>query len=127
MSYAEGEDKKTGKHLDSVAPLTTVLGFGYDNLDYNFGGLANVTLVDSKDKWSDEDNVTASGYGILDLTMYYMPVEDLTLRAGLFNAFDRKYWTYNDLKAKTAMITLISTANLAEIGRLQLATSSKSA
>lgn len=100
VSYAEGEDKKTGKRLDSVAPLTTVLGFGYDNLNYNFGGLANVTLVDSKDKWSDEDNVTASGYGILDLTMYYMPVEDLTLRAGLFNAFDRKYWTYNDLRSK---------------------------
>ncbi|MCW8336473.1 TonB-dependent receptor, partial [Vibrio paucivorans] len=28
------------------------------------------------------------------------PVTDLTLRAGLFNAFDKKYWTYNDLRDK---------------------------
>ncbi len=34
----------------------------------------------------------------MDLTAYYMPIKDLTLTAGLFNAFDKKYWTYQDVR-----------------------------
>lgn len=100
IAYAEGKDKTTGKSLDSVAPLTGIFGLGYDNVEYKFGALANLTMVAGKDDWADEDNVGLSGYGILDLTAYYRPVTDLTLRAGLFNAFDKKYWTYNDLRDK---------------------------
>lgn len=108
VAYAEGEDKQNNRPLDTVAPLTTVLGLGYDNEEYKFGGLINVTMVDGKDNWGGDDDQTwidqggedyykAPGYGKVDLTAYYKPIEDLTLRAGLFNVFDKKYWHYSDV------------------------------
>lgn len=98
VAYAEGRDKDTGDHLDSVAPLTGNLGFGYDSKNSEFGGLLNLTMAASKDDWSSDEYKDAPGYTLVDLTAYYRPISDLTLRAGLFNAFDKKYWHYSDLK-----------------------------
>ncbi|MDA0128659.1 TonB-dependent hemoglobin/transferrin/lactoferrin family receptor [Vibrio sp. MarTm2] len=100
IAYAEGEDKRTGESLDSVAPLTSVVGLGYDNETYNFGGLATLKMVARKTEWSSEDNIDAPGYSVFDVTAYYSPINDLTLRAGLFNAFDIKYYEYSDLQAQ---------------------------
>ena len=98
VAYAEGRDKDTGEHLDSVAPLTGNLGLGYDSLNSVFGGLLKVTMASSKDDWSNDEYKDAPGYTLVDLTAYYRPINDLTLRAGLFNAFDKKYWHYSDLE-----------------------------
>ena len=38
-----------------------------------------------------------AGYGVVDLTAYYSPMKDLNLSAGLFNVFDKKYLTYQDV------------------------------
>ncbi len=100
VTFLEGEDKKTGTTLDSVAPLTGVVGLGLDR-DY-FGGAINVKMVAAKDEWQSDDNVNVAGYSLVDLTAYYMPLEDLTLSAGLFNAFDKKYWLYDELAGRTA-------------------------
>lgn len=99
ITYLDGEDKSTGKPLDSVAPLSSVIGLGYDNVEHHFGGLASLKLAAKKDDWSDEDQINSSGYGVMDITAYYMPMKDLTLSAGLFNAFDKKYWTYQDVRS----------------------------
>ena len=99
ITYLDGEDKSTGKPLDSVAPLSSVIGLGYDNVEHHFGGLASLKLAAKKDDWSDEDQIDSSGYGVMDITAYYMPMKDLTLSAGLFNAFDKKYWTYQDVRS----------------------------
>lgn len=99
VAYAEGRDKDSDEHLDSVAPLTGVAGIGYDSVDRIYGGLVNVTMVASKDNWSDDSVDDVAGYTIVDLTAYYRPINDLTLRAGLFNAFDKKYWVYSDMES----------------------------
>ena len=63
----------------------------------HFGSALNIKLVASKDDWNSDDNVDVSGYTVVDLTAYYRPMTDLTLRAGLFNALDKKYWLYSDM------------------------------
>ncbi|ELF1353871.1 TonB-dependent hemoglobin/transferrin/lactoferrin family receptor [Vibrio cholerae] len=99
VAYAHGEDKATGKEIDTVAPLTSVLGLGYDQV--NFGSALNVKMVASKDEWQLDNNLDVAGYTVVDLTAYYVPVKDLTVRAGLFNLFDKKYWHYSDISGKT--------------------------
>lgn len=101
VAYAEGRDKETGDHLDSVAPLTGNIGLGYDSTNFVYGGLLNISMAASKDDWSTSDNFVAPGYSLVDLTTYYRPIEDLTLRAGLFNAFDKKYWLFSDVNGRT--------------------------
>ncbi|WP_419240018.1 TonB-dependent hemoglobin/transferrin/lactoferrin family receptor [Photobacterium leiognathi] len=98
VAYMNGEDKKTGKKLDSVAPLTSVVSLGYDSPEETWGSAIDVTMVASKDKWQEKDNVNAAGYTVVDLTTYARPAKDLTIRAGLFNALDKKYWQYQDLE-----------------------------
>ncbi|UXI02540.1 TonB-dependent hemoglobin/transferrin/lactoferrin family receptor [Photobacterium sp. TY1-4] len=106
VAYLDGEDKRTGESLDTIAPLTAVIGLGYDAPNDNWGSALNVTLVDDKSgsDWeaAEKPNVKAPGYAVVDLTAYYRPVNDLTLRAGLFNALDKKYWQYQDLEGVTA-------------------------
>ncbi|WP_159652871.1 TonB-dependent hemoglobin/transferrin/lactoferrin family receptor [Vibrio atypicus] len=95
VAYAEGEDKKTGDAIDSVAPLTGTIGLGLERESY--GTALHIKMVASKNDWNADDNVNAAGYALVDLTAYYRPIDDLTLHAGLFNAFDKKYWLYSDL------------------------------
>ncbi|MGO1246781.1 MAG: TonB-dependent receptor domain-containing protein [Oceanisphaera sp.] len=95
LAYADGEDDSTGRSLNSVAPLTAVVGLGLDKEQY--GGVVNYTMVSSKDDWQEDDHADVAGFGLVDLTAYYKPVQDLTLRAGLFNMFDKQYWTYRDV------------------------------
>lgn len=106
VAYLDGENKRSGESLDSIAPLTSVVGVGYDAPDASWGSALNVTLVadKSEDDWaaSPEPNVKAPGYAVVDLTAYYRPITDLTLRAGLFNALDKQYWQYQNLEGVAA-------------------------
>lgn len=101
VAYADGKNKDTNDNLDTVAPLTTVVGLGYDAPSETWGSALDVTHVASKSggDWSTEnkDNVTAPSYTLVDLTAYYQPSENLVVRGGLFNAFDEKYWLYQDI------------------------------
>ena len=101
ITYADGKNKDTDDSLDSVAPLTTVVGLGYDAPSETWGGALDVTHVASKSgsDWSTEnkDNVPAPSYTLVDLTAYYQPSENMVVRGGLFNAFDEKYWLYQDI------------------------------
>lgn len=95
VSYAKGENDDNGRELNTVAPLTGVLGLGLQR--QSFGGELTLKVVDSKDEWQETDHADAPAYSLVDLTSYYKPTPDLTLRAGLFNALNEKYWAYNDM------------------------------
>ncbi|MDE1317528.1 TonB-dependent hemoglobin/transferrin/lactoferrin family receptor [Vibrio aestuarianus] len=115
VAYADGEDKKTGDALDSVAPLTANVGLGINR--YQYGTMLNVKMVASKTDWQSETNTDVAGYTLVDLTAYYQPSQDLTLRAGLFNIFDKKYWLYNDLSGRDATGETFSQDIKAQPGR----------
>ncbi|WP_087018385.1 TonB-dependent hemoglobin/transferrin/lactoferrin family receptor [Thaumasiovibrio subtropicus] len=99
LAYADGKDKETGDAIDSVAPLTSYFALGYDAPKGDWGSRVSVEAVQGKEgsDWSDADNLKAPGYAVTDITAYYKPSQAMTLRAGLFNAFDKKYWHYTDL------------------------------
>ncbi len=102
LAYAKGENKANGEAIDTVAPLTAYIALGYDDPEGVMGGKASMRAVAGKSgsDWSNAnevDNVTAPGYTVTDITAYYRPMDDFTVRAGLFNLFDKKYWDYADL------------------------------
>ncbi|WP_413284094.1 TonB-dependent hemoglobin/transferrin/lactoferrin family receptor [Vibrio sp. MA40-2] len=99
VAFLDGEDKNSGESLDSVAPLTGVVGLGIDRA--SFGSALNITMVAAKDQWQSDDNEEVAGYTLVDLTGYYKPMKDLTVSAGLFNVFDKKYWLYDDMAGRS--------------------------
>lgn len=102
LAYAKGKNKADGAAIDSVAPLTAQLGLGYQHPSAVFGTELALRAVAGKANgdWSNANgvnNVTAPGYSQTDLTAFYRPLNGLTLRAGVFNLLDKKYWNYADL------------------------------
>lgn len=103
-AYADGKNQEDNEPLDSIAPLTVVLGLSYDSPSSRWGSRLNWTWVDSKkakDITSSNQWLAIPSYSKLDLTGYYKPFEKLTVSAGLFNITDEKYWVWNDIRNLT--------------------------
>jgi hemoglobin/transferrin/lactoferrin receptor protein len=105
IAYLHGRNNDTGEPLNSVNPLTGVVGLGYDRNEY--GGLLSWTLVKRKSRVDDSSFHTPDGtssqfrtpgFGILDLTGYYKVSNDVTVNAGLYNLTDKKYWRWDDVR-----------------------------
>jgi hemoglobin/transferrin/lactoferrin receptor protein len=113
VSYADGDGiGATGAKtpLQSVDPLKAVLGVGYDSPGNRFGGKLIATYGGQKEigetlgsscyptPASTPACFTGDDYFVLDLTAYVRVLPELTIRAGLFNLTDRKYWMWSDFR-----------------------------
>lgn len=113
LSYARGKAENNGVKtpINSVQPLKTKLGFGYEG--ERFG--ANIAWHFTRAK-ADKDIEQSStylynpsnSYGLVDLGVYFKPVKNLTINAGVNNVFDKKYWNWNDI----SYLALLSKASV---------------
>lgn len=101
-AYTEGEDGE-GNPLNSVNPWNIVAGVSYDS-EKHWGSTLNVsyTAAKSGSKINGDDILPLSSATVVDLTAYYKPIEDLTLRAGIFNLTDEEYYHWNDVRGATS-------------------------
>ena len=105
VAYAHGRNNDTGQPINSVNPLTAVMGLGYEQ--QNYGALVSWTLVKRKDQVDDStffspdgtsSQFKSPGYGVVDLTSFYKVTKDVTVNAGLYNLTDKKYWNWDDVR-----------------------------
>ena len=99
IAYADSEDKSDGAPINSVEPLTGVVGLGYSPADRNWGGELIMTAVDGKSESDinpDDPRTPTSGYGIIDLVAYYDFSDRVSVNVGLFNITDRTYVRWAD-------------------------------
>ena len=105
VAYAHGRNNDTGQPINSVNPLTAVMGLGYEQ--QNYGALVSWTLVKRKDQVDDSNffspdgtstQFKSPGYGVVDLTGFYKVTKDVTVNAGLYNLTDKKYWNWDDVR-----------------------------
>ncbi|MDD1782598.1 TonB-dependent hemoglobin/transferrin/lactoferrin family receptor [Enterovibrio sp. ZSDZ35] len=101
-AYTEGEDGE-GNPLNSVNPWNIVAGVSYDS-EKHWGSTLNVsyTAAKSGSEINGDDILPLSSATVVDLTAYYKPMEDLTLRAGIFNLTDEEYYHWNDVRGATS-------------------------
>jgi hemoglobin/transferrin/lactoferrin receptor protein len=115
-SYAKGTVTGTGgvkSPLSTIDPVKLVGGIGYDAPDRRFGGQVVATHSAQKPKSATTYVGTSGpasictgvdgcfrpgGFTIVDATAYVRVAEVLTLRAGIFNIFDRKYAWWSDVR-----------------------------
>ncbi|MDF0606130.1 TonB-dependent hemoglobin/transferrin/lactoferrin family receptor [Neisseriaceae bacterium TC5R-5] len=105
LAYSHGQDTQHDQALATIAPLSATLGLRYDRAAY--GGEAFLRLVKANTRLPalTGRNTTpfkAPGYAALDLTAYWKPARETTVRAGLFNVFDQKYWRAADVRGKSS-------------------------
>ncbi|MGC9403557.1 TonB-dependent hemoglobin/transferrin/lactoferrin family receptor [Vibrio genomosp. F10 str. 9ZC157] len=109
-AYTEGKDGNKDP-LNSVNPWNAVLGLNYDAPSNVWGSSLKVTYT-AKKKQSDvtaetnrmgqpSEMFTPNSSTVVDLTAYYVPMKDVTLRAGIFNATDEEYYNWSDVRGQT--------------------------
>nr|WP_314489017.1 TonB-dependent receptor [uncultured Pseudomonas sp.] len=105
VTYLHGRNDDNGQPLNSINPLITVWGLGYEQP--NYGGLLSWTLAKRTDRVDDttffapdgtSSQFRTPGYGVLDLSGFYKLTDDLTLNAGLYNLTDKKYWQWDSVR-----------------------------
>nr|CAD6409996.1 TonB-dependent hemoglobin/transferrin/lactoferrin family receptor [Rhizobium sp. Q54] len=92
LSFADGVDLDTDEDIRSVPPLKVVLGTGYAT--ETWGADLIFTAAQGVDDDGDANTIDAPGYGIFDLTGWWEPeqTKGLTIRAGVYNLFDKTYY-----------------------------------
>ena len=105
-SYTDGEDGN-GNALNSVNPWNAVLGLNYDSPNQNWGTSLKLNYTAEKSgsdiNFDDENGgnagqVEISSATVVDLTAYYKPMKDLTIRGGVFNLTNEEYYRWNDVR-----------------------------
>ncbi|MGB1297510.1 MAG: TonB-dependent hemoglobin/transferrin/lactoferrin family receptor [Psychrobium sp.] len=95
--YDNGDNK--GDKLESITPDTAIIGLDYlaDNQQWGLGAMAR--FIAKKDK---EDSYQATFYSdsatVVDLTAFYNITDNLTVRGGIYNAFDENYSLWNAVR-----------------------------
>lgn len=102
FSYSRGKAENNGLKtpINSIQPMKTKLGFGYEGEQFG----AHIQWTYNRGK-SDKDIEQSSsylynptgGYSLFDLGAYWKPTANLTLTANVNNLFDKKYWNWNDI------------------------------
>lgn len=96
--WADGEDRATGQALAGLDPAGAVAGLRWVSGDRRWRIDAIVHATGSKDDLDADDQFIPGGYGVFDLLAAWRPQPDLKLGLGLFNAFDRDYWQWQDVR-----------------------------
>ncbi len=91
LAYAEGRNRTDGTWLNSVAPLTAIVGLGYERT--HWGAEVSAKLAAARDKVSGT-GFEAPSYGVVDLTAWVEPesLPGLKIAGGVFNLFDETYY-----------------------------------
>ncbi|OCJ05496.1 cation transporter [Agrobacterium sp. 13-626] len=113
LAYVNGKDSDSGEWIDSVAPAKAAFTVGYAT---DIWGTDLTFITATSEPKKDGDNFRTPGYGIFDLTGWWEPeqVKGLTLRAGVYNIFNKTY--YDSLNVASSGLTQPS-AYYSEPGR----------
>lgn len=105
ISYTHGETTSNGvtTPLDSVDPWKLVAGLTYRDPDGRYGGQLTMTHSGAKGRGdvSSASYFIPPAFTILDATAYWNVNPQATVRAGIFNMFDTRYWWWSDVRGQT--------------------------
>lgn len=102
LAKSRGDDLTAGVPLDSVDPLTAVLGFRIMDAADSWNIETRLTLVDDKDRVSSPDVVTARSYEVVDLIGHYRFNATTSMRLGLYNLADEGYSRWANIQGLPA-------------------------
>lgn len=112
VSYARGASRTKGVNtpLASIDPVKVTGGVNYRAPSGKFGG--ELSIIHSDRKSAGRAGVTCAGtagssayncfmppsFTVADLTAWWAMTDAVTVRAGVFNLTDEKYWWWSDMR-----------------------------
>ncbi|MEN1729565.1 MAG: TonB-dependent receptor, partial [Pseudomonadota bacterium] len=102
VAYSEGDDRSADVALSSIEPLTAVVGLQWFPTWAPVDLEVVATAVAGKDDLDDPNAFRSPGYVNFDVLAGWQINDSLSLRAGLFNVTDRKYWSWSNVRGRAA-------------------------
>ncbi|MBI1682523.1 TonB-dependent hemoglobin/transferrin/lactoferrin family receptor [Caulobacter hibisci] len=111
-SYARGASTTNGVNtpLPTIDPAKFTAGLAYRDPAGRFGG--QLSTIHANKKTVGRAGVTCTGgcfvppeFTVVDATAYYNLTDAITLRGGVFNLTDEKYWWWSDVRGQSASPT----------------------
>ena len=102
VAYSDGEDQSRDEALDTIEPLTAVVGLRWLPTWAPFDLEIVANAVAGKDDLDDPEAFRSPGYVTFDVLAGWRINESMNLRAGLFNITDREYWNWSSVRGRTA-------------------------
>ncbi|WP_260261709.1 TonB-dependent hemoglobin/transferrin/lactoferrin family receptor [Vibrio intestinalis] len=109
-AYTKGEDNENNP-LNSIMPWNAIAGINFDAPSKVWGTSLKVSytakkkegdIIDSVDRYGNpEGKFAPDASTVVDLTAYYRPIEDLTIRGGIFNLTDEEYYNWTDVRGQS--------------------------
>lgn len=105
VSYAKGSSKTNGARapLATIDPVKLTGGLAYRAPSGRFGG--DLSVIHAERKSASRAGVACTGgcfmppsFTVADLTAWWAVTDAVTLRGGVFNLTDRKYWWWSDAR-----------------------------
>jgi hemoglobin/transferrin/lactoferrin receptor protein len=100
IAWSRGENTLTRAPLNSIDPLRMSLGLGYQGQRWSIELAGNVAQSKKNVMPLDATGALAfvpPGYAVFDLYARFKLLENATLRLGIFNLGDRRYWDWADV------------------------------
>ena len=106
-AYADGENRETGRPINSVAPLNGVIGFDYTPLAERWGMSLMARGASRQDDLDETGGelLDPAGYVVYDAIGFFRPMPGLRVSAGVYNLTDRAYTAYLDVQGIPADVT----------------------
>lgn len=101
-SVTRGVDTARDEWLNSVGPDSLIVAGRYDR--HSWGFELAWTLVAAKERVDETsgDLFQPAGYGLLDAFVKWQPGGGWTLRGGIDNVTDKRYWRWSDVQGLAA-------------------------
>ena len=90
-----GSEASHGVTLSQAYPSKAILGLSYNQAN-QWGADVDLTLAGKGQKPGKETQFRTPGYGVIDVTGWWQPIDNLTVTAGVYNLTDKKYWLSSD-------------------------------
>ncbi|WP_414501735.1 TonB-dependent hemoglobin/transferrin/lactoferrin family receptor [Zymobacter sp. IVIA_5232.4 C2] len=98
-AYIEGKNLEQGTSIQSIPPVQAVVAAGYDAPSHRWGGELAATYVNHVSQYdAGSAQYAPSAYQLYDLTGHVKLGEHLTVRGGVFNLLDKRYWVWDDVR-----------------------------
>lgn len=90
-----GSEASHGVTLSQAYPAKAIFSLSY-NQDEKWGADVDWTLASKGQKPERDTQFRTPGYGVMDVTGWWKPIDNLTVTAGVYNLTDKKYWLSSD-------------------------------
>lgn len=100
-AYIEGKNLEDGSAIESIPPIQAVVSLGYEDPNQQWGSELAGTFVNQVSAHDAEDAYAPAAYQLYDLTGHVSLGDHLTVRGGIFNLLDKKYWVWDDVRGIT--------------------------